>query len=372
MNGGRPSLYGADSFGTLPPPLPQLAGVSVAVRMTAARNPTVSVVLPVRNAIDTLPECLASIRGQTLTDHEVVAVDDESTDGSSELLMQAAAVEPRLRVLQPGRIGLVEALNLGTREARAPLIARMDADDVMLPGRLAAQHRYLVDRPDITLVASRVELFPPQLVRAGYREYVRWQDECLEPEQIAANIYVEAPFAHPSVTMRREPLLRLGGYRAGPFPEDYDLWLRMHAAGLRMAKLPDILLRWRESGDRVSRTDERYSRTRFDALRAGHLAADPRVRNAAELVVWGAGRRTRARARLLLNHGLRISAWVDIDERKIGNRLDGVPVHRPEWLDREPHPFVLVYVTNHGARDLIASSLRRWGYRRGFDFLPVG
>jgi hypothetical protein len=172
--------------------------------------------------------------------------------------------------------------------------------------------------------------------------------------------------------MRRDSLIRLGGYRHCYFPEDYDLWLRLHAAGLRMAKLPHVLLRWRDWAGRASRTDPRYARRGFDTLRAEFLAVDPRLQNPAEIVVWGAGRRSRARARLLLERCVRISAWVDIDERKIGKRLDGIPVHRPEWLDRLPRPFVLVYVTNHGARVLIASSLRRWGYHLGSDFLPVG
>jgi hypothetical protein len=69
---------------------------------------------------------------------------------------------------------------------------------------------------------------------------------------------------------------------------------------------------------------------------------------------------------------VRLSAWVDIDPRKIGRVLGGLPVHPPEWLDRRPRPFVLVYVTVHGARDLIAAALRRMGYRPGRDFLAVG
>jgi hypothetical protein len=89
-------------------------------------------------------------------------------------------------------------------------------------------------------------------------------------------------------------------------------------------------------------------------------------------VIWGAGRRTRKRCAHLLAIGYQVQAWVDIDPKKIGNRLEGVPVVAPDWLRRRPKPLVLCYVTNHGARDLIARDLHAMGYRRSSDYLMVG
>lgn len=338
----------------------------------AAAPPAVSVVLPFRNAAATLPDCLASIQGQTLADFEVLALDDGSEDESAVIVAQAAQRDPRLRLVQPGRVGLVAALNLGIAHARSALIARMDADDRMHPERLAAQLAFLAEQPAITLVAAQVELFPAEQIRAGYQEYVRWQNQCLTPAAIAANIYVESPVAHPSVMVRRSALERLGGYHAGPFPEDYELWLRMHQAGMLMAKLPRILHFWRERPDRTSRVDPRYARAAFDQVRARFLARDPRLHSGRPLVVWGAGRTTRLRVRLLLEQGIHLAAWIDIDPKKIGQRVWGLSVHAPVWLDQEPHPFVLVYVTNHGARDYIAGLLAQWNYAVGADYLAVG
>jgi len=343
-----------------------------ALTRTAGGSPAVSVVMPVRDAAATLRPCLRSIQRQTLGDWEVVAVDDGSGDGSTEILRAFAAADPRIRVLEPGRVGLVPALNHGVAAARAAVIARMDADDLMHRERLRLQTAFLEANPDIALVGSRVRLFSRSPIRAGYREYVRWQNRCVTPAQIATNLYVESPLAHPSVTIRRAALDSVGGYSDGAFPEDYELWMRLHRAGHRMAKLPRALLAWRESHDRTSRVDPRYSRDAFDALRARFLPGEPGVRDAPELVVWGAGRKTRRRVGLLAGHGIRPSAWVDIDSRKIGRPAEGLPVHPPEWLDRAPRPFVLVYVTSHGARDLIADRLEQWGYRLGHDYLPVG
>lgn len=336
------------------------------------RPPAISIVMPFRDAAATLPDCLESIQRQMFADFELLAIDDGSTDDSAAIVQQLARQDARVRLLRPGRVGLVAALNQGCAAARAPLIARMDADDLMYEQRLAAQYAYLAQHPDITLAATQVELFPPELVRAGYREYLRWQNQCLTPRQIADNIYVESPFAHPSVMLRRVAFEQLGGYADGPFPEDYELWLRMHQAGMPMAKLPRVLLAWRERDERASRVDPRYARSAFDQLRAHFLARDARLHGQRPLVIWGAGRKTRLRARHLLDQGAQPVAWIDIDPRKIGHVVWGLPVHPPDWLDQRPRPFVLVYVTSHGAREFVAGLLAKWGYQVGDDYLAVG
>ena len=215
-------------------------------------------------------------------------------------------------------------------------------------------------------------LFPQNAVRAGLREYVRWQNQCIEPEDIATNLFVESPVAHPSVMARRTALESAGGYADGPFPEDYDLWLRLHEAGLRMAKVPSVLLSWRERPDRTSRVDSRYSRDAFNRLRARYLGRDARVRSSREVVVWGGGKPTRLRVRLLREQGVRLKAWVDVNPRRIGKTIWGLPVYSHEWLDRSPKPFVLVYVMSYAARDANAGVLEGLGYQRGRDYLAVG
>jgi glycosyltransferase involved in cell wall biosynthesis len=335
--------------------------------------PRLSILLPYHNAADTLEECLASIAVQHCDDYELLAVNDHSVDSSVALVRSHAAKDPRIRCLDSPCRGLVPALNHGLAAAAADVVVRMDADDRMHPERLSLQLAHLEQDAGLTLSATRVRAFPDEHVQAGLREYLRWQNDCVSAQDLAEEIYVEAPVAHPSVAFRREAVLAAGGYRDGPFPEDYELWLRLHQLGHRMAKLPEILLDWREYPHRTSRTDPRYARTAFDALRADYLARDPRLlARRDELVIWGAGRRTRKRCALLLREGFRPRAFIDIDPRKIGRQIDGVPVCAPSLLERESRPFVLVYVTNHGARDAIAADLHAMGYRRGRDWLAVG
>lgn len=147
----------------------------------------------------------------------------------------------------------------------------------------------------------------------------------------------------------------------------------MHQAGLGMAKLPEILLDWRDSPRRLSRIDPRCSQQAFGQLRAHYLAGDPRLNSGRPLAMWGAGRKTRQRCRLLLERGFMPVASVDIDPKKIGNRIQGVPVVEPAWLlQQHPKPLVLVYVRNHGAREWIQSFLEKAAYQRSRDFLFVG
>ena len=211
-----------------------------------AETPRVCVLLPVNDAAATLPECLASLRAQTLPDHEVVAVDDGSSDGSAALLERAAAQDSRVRVVHAEAPGLVAALNTGLRAARAPLVARMDADDVAHEERLRLQVEALQGDGAPDILGSRVTVLGGT-ANAGMRAYVDWSNALLADEAIRRDLFVESPLVHPSVTMRTRVLHALGGYRAYDGPEDYDLWLRAAALGARFAKLEEPLLLWRDS-----------------------------------------------------------------------------------------------------------------------------
>ncbi|MGD8938397.1 MAG: glycosyltransferase [Gammaproteobacteria bacterium] len=337
------------------------------------RTPQVSVVLPVRNAAHTIDECLDSIVRQTYERFEVIIIDDGSTDDSLRKIRHWCDRDRRIRYYQQPFLGLVPALNKGLALAKGKYIARMDADDIMLQNRLHAQVEFLNHHPHIVLVATQVELFPKNRVTPAYQEYIGWQNQCLTSRDIADEIYVESPVAHPTVMMRREACLMLGGYRQGDFPEDYDLWLRMISHGMRLAKLPQVLLKWRDYSHRTSRVDNRYHKQKFDELRAKHLARDPRIHSQRPLVLWGAGRKTRKRVAL---SGIKPALWVDVDTKKIGKCYQGARVEHFSWLrdqsSQSVKPFVLSYVNNHGVRELIAKELQRCGFHRGDDYLMVG
>ncbi|MBL9214142.1 MAG: glycosyltransferase [Opitutaceae bacterium] len=331
----------------------------------------ISVLMPVRNARATVARAVASIRRQSCPDWELVAVDDGSDDGTRDWLREEARREPRLRLVEQPAAGIVAALERGRSECRGGLIARMDADDEAHPERLAEQRALLVARPEVGVASCLVEHGGERRTQAGYARHVDWLNSLLTPEQLALNRFVESPVAHPSVMFRSELAGRLGGYRSGDFPEDYELWLRWMDAGVRMAKVARPLLTWHDPPGRLSRTDARYSPEAFFRLKAAWIAREVgRLPGPARpVLVWGAGRPTRKRAAHLPEHGLGIAGYVDIDPRKIGRKVNDLPVLAPRELPPPARAVVLGYVASRGARELIRADLAGRGYREGRDFL---
>jgi glycosyltransferase involved in cell wall biosynthesis len=340
-------------------------------------TPLVSIVLPVRNGAMTLDRAMNSIVAQTFRDWELVVVDDGSHDETPAVLKAWAGREPRLQVVRQEPIGLVAALNRGLQESRGELIARIDADDEMHPERLQRQVEALQADAALGLVSCLVRFGGDAAKRAGYARHVEWLNSLVTLEEIALHRFVESPLAHPSVLFRRQLVSKYGGYRSGSFPEDYELWLRWLEAGVRMRKVPEALVTWHDSEARLSRTDSRYAPDAFYRLKAIYLARWLKAQRATlapdaaapGVWVWGAGRLTRQRAAWLAAEGIRVEGYIDIDPKKFGRMVGGVPVRPPSSLPAAGQVFVLVYVASLGARDLIQAELTRQGYEPGRDFL---
>lgn len=335
--------------------------------------PEVAVILPVFNAADTLDRCLESLCQQSFEDIRLVAVDDGSQDASPRKLTEWSRADDRIVLVRHDRnLGICAALNRGMGVAGdASYIARMDADDWSHPERLRLQVDALERRPDLGLIGTQVAFGGDRRTQEGYAAYVDWTNQLVEPEEIALNRFVESPFAHPSVMFRTHLVAQHGGYRAGPFPEDYELWLRWLDAGVRMGKVRRELLTWYDPPERLSRTDSRYARQAFYECKAVYLARWLRRHNpcAPRIVVWGAGRTTRKRADLLLRHGVTITHYVDVDPRKIGQCIHGRVVWSEHDLPEPGHCFVVSYVGSRGARDDIRTRLGARGYREGEHFV---
>jgi hypothetical protein len=174
--------------------------------------------------------------------------------------------------------------------------------------------------------------------------------------------------------IRREWLERAGGYQDHGWPEDYDLWLRLHLLGARFGKVPEILFSWREHPVRLTRIDPRYSVENFLRAKAHYLVRGP-LRERATVILWGAGQMGRRLSKHLLREGAPLAAFVDIDPAKIGRRKRGLPVIAPEGLGAlwkaSPRPIVLVAVGARGARALIRDQLTSLGLREGEDWWAV-
>ncbi len=203
--------------------------------------PRVSVVMPVHDCRRWVGEAVASILEQTYRDIELIVVDDGSTDGSDDVVTETAAGDARVRLVRQERQGVIGALNQGLALARGELFARIDADDVAVPERLARQVAYLDAHRACVCVWSRVLLIDAD------GDPLREMGDRLTHEEIdAALLGGEGQVLyHCAILARTDAIRALGGYRDYETVEDLDLFLRLAEVG-RLANLPEPLMRYRQ------------------------------------------------------------------------------------------------------------------------------
>jgi glycosyltransferase involved in cell wall biosynthesis len=203
--------------------------------------PTVSVLMPVHNADRYVAQAVDSILGQSWDDWELLIINDGSTDRSRTILERYATGDHRIRLTSRTNTGYTVALNELLTQASGEFVARMDADDVALPNRLARQIEYLRANPAVVCVGTAVHFIDD----AG--RFLRDGHPGLENEEIQQRILAgDCVLNHPSVMMRRHALESVGGYRPEFEPaEDLDLWLRLAEIG-RLANLADPLMNYRQ------------------------------------------------------------------------------------------------------------------------------
>ena len=209
--------------------------------------PRISVAMSVYNNATYLPHAIESILAQTLSDFEFLIVNDGSTDESGAIIDRFARLDSRIRPIHQTNAGLITSLNAMISLAQAPLIARMDGDDIALPERFARQVKFLDAHPGIGVLGTGCTCIDELGKPSSYKF-----NNVTSPQDVLDDLRNGPPLCHPSVIMRRDAVRAVGGYhRAYTHCEDYDLWLRL-SERVDMANLPDRLLLYRQSETQVS------------------------------------------------------------------------------------------------------------------------
>ncbi|MGA9573210.1 MAG: glycosyltransferase [Lysobacterales bacterium] len=329
-------------------------------------NRLVSVVMPVRNGGVYLQEAVDSILSQTHAGLELLLIDDHSTDAAISALDKS---DTRLKILGNHGRGLVDACNTGINHSRGEYVARMDADDISLPGRLRSQLDYLDANRSVDISGCCVEIFSVQGIQGGLKRYQDWLNSVLEPEQVRQQVFIESPLPHPTLMFRRTAIEKLGGYRNNGWPEDYDLLLRADATHMSMGKPAPVLLRWREHDTRLTHTDARYARERFMQAKT-HFLVHHRLPDRA-VVIWGAGPTGRQMYDLITREGGVVEGFIEVHPRRIGGRKRGQAVWPVGKVDDLGAAMLLVAVGAAGAREEITAYLHEHGRIAGRDYLFV-
>lgn len=252
-------------------------------------TPRVSIVLPARNAARFLGDAIASVRAQTFTDWELIVVDDGSTDDTTGIILRAGFQDPRVILKYPSRVqrchGIAATLNAGIACARSPLIARLDADDRMLPTRLERQVAFMDRHPEVGVLGTAwLEDLDDGMVSREIRERVpshllkHRRRACIPPQSdavIRGQLRRRNPMGHPTVMFRRPLWEAVGGYdESFALAQDLDFWLKVSRL-TRLANLVEPLtIRTLHDGQssRRRRTRRRCeTRVRWRAIRSGAL-----------------------------------------------------------------------------------------------------
>jgi glycosyltransferase involved in cell wall biosynthesis len=206
--------------------------------------------MPVFEAEAFVAEAVESILQQTFADFEFLIFDDGSSDSSARIIQSYAAADARIRFFSKPHLGYTRWLNEGVTEARGEFVARMDADDVSLPERLAAQVDFLRQRSDVVVTGCNILLMDMEGAPIS-RQVLPTDHETIERLLLDG---VPGQICHPAALIRRDALRQVGGYRVEyETVEDYDLLLRLAEVG-KLANLPQVLLRYRLHGDSVGFT----------------------------------------------------------------------------------------------------------------------
>lgn len=213
-------------------------------------RPAISVAMSVYNGERYLVAAIESILNQDFSDFEFLILDDGSSDSTPDIIRKYAAGDWRIRPIIRENRGLIVSLNQMLEEASAPIIARMDADDISKPGRFSAQKAFLEANPDYGVVGTWSEDIDENTEPMS----IDGADQPLTHEEMLRAIEIgDQLVCHPSAMYRRDIVLAVGGYHAAfKHCEDLDLWLRL-ASVTRLGNLGERLLRYRRFAGQVSR-----------------------------------------------------------------------------------------------------------------------
>lgn len=281
----------------------------------------ISILMPVKNTAPYLRECLDSIVSQSYSHWELIAVDDHSEDESTAIVASYAAKHPQIKVFQNEGKGIIPALRTAYQHSKGIYITRMDSDDLMPDGKLENMVNALKGESDMTLVTGYVRYFSEKGVGPGFQKYEQWLNGLVDHGTHYNEIYKECVVASPCWMTTRTAFDKAGGFNSDIYPEDYDLTFRFFLHNITIKPIPTLLHLWRDHVARTSRTHVHYSVNSFLELKIHYfLQLDYDVNK--ELVVWGAGKKGKRIAQLLIENHIPFE-WICNNPHKIGQQLYG-------------------------------------------------
>lgn len=312
------------------------------------QNGKVSIIIPFKNTAHFLPECLDSIVNQTYREWEVLAVNDHSTDKSSELLTSYSQKDERIKVFQNNGNGIIPALQTAYAKSCGEFVTRMDSDDIMEPNRLEVMVNLLMEHGKGHVAVGQVKYFSNRGISNGYQRYEEWLNQLTSTGNNFDEIYKECVIPSPCWMTYRLDFEQCDGFDPKRYPEDYDLTFRFYEHGFKIIPCDQVLHLWRDYDTRTSRTHEHYAQNYFLDIKLHYfLKLDCDMNR--PLVVWGAGFKGKKIAKGLKKQDLKFT-WLCDNPKKIGKKIYGKELVHFDELQNLINPQSIITVANEDAQ----------------------
>ena len=306
----------------------------------------VSIIMPVKNAMPFLKECMDSIINQSFKNWELIAVNDHSTDGSDELLALYGRKDERVKIFQNKGQGIIPALRFAYKKSRGIFITRMDADDLMHPNKLEWMQLLLSEKGKGHLVLGLVKYISDNPVGDGYLKYESWLNRLSIEERNFDEIYKECVVPSPCWMSYKTDLEKIDHFAPDVYPEDYDLCFRFRRAKLKIKTVKEKIHFWRDHPNRSSRTDPNYTDNRFLELKVKHFKIDD-YDPGKTLLLWGAGKKGKLISKLLNEHAIPFR-WFTNNKNKIGHFINEVKLEDEAEIRRQTNSQLIIAIAEKG------------------------
>lgn len=283
------------------------------------KRPSISIIMPVKNAGQFIKDCIESIIAQSFENWELITVNDGSEDSSLALLQTFAQLDPRIKVLENKKTGIISALITAFNYAKGEFVTRMDADDIMPKSRLKKMRDRIALLPSKTIVTGLVEYFAETPVSDGYLKYEKWINEVNLDGVQNENMYRECVIASPNWMARHEDLHAIEAFEKLNYPEDYDLVLKWFINKFEIEVIPEITLYWREHAKRTSRNSDHYQQKAFFKLKIEHFI-EHQLKDK-HLLLWGTGTKAKFTKETIDKHNVKFT-WMGLKK----GFADGLPI----------------------------------------------
>jgi len=320
---------------------------------SAMSKPLISILTPFKNTSEFLPECLESIIQQTYTNWELLIVDDHSSDHSYTTVNEFVKKDTRIKVFKNSSSGIINALRLAFKKSSGTYITRMDSDDIMHPKKLELMLNDLQSYGKKHIALGLVKYFSKAGIGDGYAKYESWLNELTSNGNNYSEIYKECVIPSPCWMLHREDLIACDAFNPNRYPEDYDLTFRFYKNNIKCIPSNTVLHYWRDYSSRASRTDSNYAENHFLDIKL-HYFLELNYNPSRPLTIWGAGRKGKTIAKLLLKKDINF-IWICDNQKKIGKHIYDLELFHFEYLKTLKSPQSIITVANAEEQDSIKS-----------------